>query len=69
MGFQDVQIFFAVDKEEIMRLDPLDIHQNALDLGRENVHSPDDQHVIAPSADPSHPHHGSSAFAGFGIER
>ena len=46
LDFQTVLEVFTGDDEHIMRGDVLDVDENVLDLGREDVHALDDEHII-----------------------
>jgi hypothetical protein len=46
-----------------------DAEHDALDLRRVQVDAADDEHVVAPAADPAHPHRGPAARARRGVQR
>jgi len=52
-----------------MGFHPAHLHQDTLDLRREDVDSPDDEHIVGSARYPVHPHMGASADAGLEAER
>src|SRR3970040_2575318 len=52
-----------VDHDLVVRFRPLDFEEDGLDLGGEDVHPLDDQHVVGPPPDPGHPAQRSPAGA------
>ncbi|OPZ70939.1 MAG: hypothetical protein BWY80_01419 [Firmicutes bacterium ADurb.Bin456] len=52
-----------------MRFGFAEFQENALHLGRKDINTPDDQHVVAAAGNPLHPHMGASAGAFFGVKR
>src|SRR3990170_4409563 len=64
LHLEDVQGPLAGNDHLVVGLDALDRHQDRLDLGREDVDPPDDEHVVGPPRDQVHPRVRPAAGAG-----
>ena len=55
--------FLPIDDDPVVGLDAVDLEKGVLDLGREDVHPVDYDHVVDPPGDAAHPREGPAAGA------